>query len=65
MVQLVGHLMRFVGLDHKTPIESLANGPGRSSKSFRKRLEKVFIEKYTEHNKWTKEIIKIGALRKY
>ena len=43
---LVGHLMRFVGLDHKTPKASLANGPRRSSKSFRKCLEKAFIEKW-------------------
>ena len=43
---MVGHLMRFVGLDHKTPIEVLANGPRRSSKSFQKHLEKAFIEKW-------------------
>ena len=43
---LVGHLLRFLDIEYITSIQSLAVSPRRSSKCFRKRLEKAFIEKW-------------------
>ena len=43
---LVGHLMKFLDLGYTKSLESLAVGPRSSTKSFRKRLEKAFIEKW-------------------
>ena len=41
---LVGHLMKFVGLDWKIPINLPANRLRHSFKNFRNCLEKTFIE---------------------